>query len=285
MDDNTIEDRLVWLLKCFELNASVFQVGPLQTPSSYLASNDLSYIHILRSGSLLVKNAGKSDQLLDEPSVFFYMNPQDSHLIPQDNVDIICASFSFGAGLKNPLMKALPDMIVVKQVDAPSLTTALNFLFSEAEEEHCGRQAILDRQIEIVIIKLLRDLMDENRIQIGLLAGLADPKLSKSINAMHAKPAENWPLEELARISGMSRARFATRFRETVGITPGNYLTEWRIGIAQSLLIRGKSIDLVADSIGYSSASAFSRVFAANIGVSPSEWKKQYYKKEINIKN
>lgn len=281
MDDNTIEDRLVWLLKCFELNASVFQVGPLQNPANFSACSNLSYIHILRSGSLIVKNAGKREQLLNEPCTFFYMNPHDARLIPQDNVDIICASFTFGAGLKNPLMKALPDMILLKQRDIPSLTDSLNSLFNEAEEHHCGRQAILDRQIEIIIIKLLRDLMDENRLQLGLLAGLAEPRLSKAINAMHARPAGNWPLEELAKVAGMSRAQFACKFRDTVGITPGHYLAEWRIGIAQSLLARGKPIELVADSIGYSSASAFSRVFAAHTGISPSEWKKQYYKKRL----
>jgi len=276
MSENTIEDRLVWLLKCFELNASVFQVGPLLNPASFSANNDLSYIHILRRGKLLVKNSGKPEQLLDEPSIFFYMNSENSRLIPQEDVDIICASFTFGAGLKNPLIQALPEMILLKHNETPSLTASLNFLFKEAEEDHCGRQAILDRQIEIVIIQLLRDLMDENRLQIGLLAGLAEPRLAKAINAMHAKPAENWSLEELAKAAGMSRARFATKFRDTVGITPGNYLTEWRIGIAQSLLVRGKSIDLVADSVGYSSASAFSRVFTAHLGASPSEWRKQY---------
>ena len=120
------------------------------------------------------------------------MNPENTQLVPQDDeVNIICASFVFGAGLSNPLLQALPEMILLKQKDAPSLSNSLNLLFKEAEENHCGRQAILDRQIEVVIILLLRDLMDENRLQLGLLAGLADPKLAKAINALHAEPAKS----------------------------------------------------------------------------------------------
>ena len=82
-----------------------------------------------------------------------------------------------------------------------------------------------------------------------------------------------------ARISGkasMSRARFAVHFRETVGTTPVNYLTQWRMGVAQTLLKKEKSIGVVANYVGYSNASIFSRVFKAKIGQSPSTWLKLY---------
>lgn len=275
-----VDDRLVWLLNRYELKAHIFQAGPLANPSGYNADKGLSYIHVLRGGKLLLETAGEPAQLLEEPSIFFYMNPANHRLIPKDeNVNLICASFDFGANLKNPLVQALPEKMLLKQKDIPSLTEALNLLFKEAEEDHCGRQAILNRQIEVVIILLLRDLMDENRLEIGLLAGLADLKLAKAINAMHSQPEKNWSLEELAEKSCMSRARFATKFRDIVGMTPGNYFTEWRIGIAQSLLSRGKPVQLIADTVGYSSASAFSRVFTAHVGASPTDWKKQYLSK------
>jgi len=272
-----VDDRLVWLLNRYELKAHIFQAGPLSNPSSYGAEDGWSYIHVLNKGKLLLESDGQPAELLEEPSIFFYMTPANHNFIPKDdNVHLICAAFDFGANLKNPLVKALPEQILLKHKDTPALAEALNLLFLEAEGDHCGRQAILDRQIEVVIILLLRDLMDENRLEIGLLAGLADNKLAKAINAMHAQPEKNWSLEELAETAGMSRARFATKFREAVGMTPVSYLTEWRIGIAQSLLSRGKSVQLIADTVGYSSASAFSRVFTSQVGVPPTDWKKQY---------
>ena len=148
-------------------------------------------------------------------------------------------------------------------------------MFREANEDHCGKQALLDRLIEVIIIQILRDLMDENRIDIGLLAGLSDPNLSKALNAMHKEYTRPWVLEELAHLAGMSRARFAVKFRTIIGMTPGHYLTEWRLCITQSLLQKGKPIQFIADSVGYASASALSRAFKAHRGTTPTEWVKQ----------
>jgi transcriptional regulator GlxA family with amidase domain len=114
--------------------------------------------------------------------------------------------------------------------------------------------------------------MDQQRLQLGLLAGLADPKLMKAINAMHAEPSRAWSLEDLAAVAGMSRARFAARFRATVGVTPGAYLSEWRLGVAQSLLRRGKPLQVIASEVGYGSASALSRAFSAHLGLAPTDW-------------
>ena len=135
------------------------------------------------------------------------------------------------------------------------------------------RQAILDRMSEVLIIQLLRELMDQGRIQSGLLAGLSNPRLVKAINAIHANPRRTWTLEELAALANMSRARFAVHFRETVGSTPMAYLGEWRLSVARSLLRGGKSVQSVADEVGYGSASALSRAFAAQTGMSPTEWR------------
>lgn len=271
-----MEDRLVWLLGHFELRARVFQAGSLCHSASFDAHDGVGYIHVLRRGVLKVITSGQPSVLLDEPCLFFYMNPTSHSLFPQDDsVDMVCASFDFGAGLRNPLLQALPDVVLLKLKDTPVLAASLDLLFIEAQEQHCGRQAVLDRLIEIVIVQLLRDLMDESRLEFGLLAGLSEPKLAKAINVIHAEPSRAWTLEELALIAGMSRSRFATKFRDTVGTTPGNYLTEWRISVAQTMLRRGKSVQLVADAVGYGSASALSRTFSAVVGVSPTDWRKQ----------
>jgi AraC-like DNA-binding protein len=272
-----MDDRLAELLKCFELRARVFQAGPLCQSARYDAGDGLGHIHVLHSGVLQVESSNHPSLLIDEPSLFFYMNPTSHRLVPKHTqVDMVCASIEFGAGLHNPLARALPDVVLIRLRDLPSLGMTLQLLFTEAGEQHCGRQTVLDRLIEVVVIQVLRDLMDEQRLQVGLLAGLADPRLAKAINAMHAEPARSWSLETLAAAAGMSRARFAARFREVVGMTPGSYLGEWRLGVAQSLLRKGKSVQLVADVVGYGSASALSRAFRAQVGETPTEWLQRY---------
>lgn len=268
-----MDDRLANLLKCFELRARVFLAGPLCNTSAFDADDGLGYIHVQQRGSLHVESADHPPMLIDEPSLFFYMNPTSHRLVPKDSdVEMVCASIEFGNGLKNPLARALPEVVLIRLRDMPTMDMTLQVLFREALEQHCGRQAVLDRLIEVVLVQMLRDLMDQHRLHIGLLAGLADARLMKAINAMHAEPARAWSLEELAAAAGMSRARFANHFRDVVGITPGAYLSEWRLGIAQSLLRKGKPVQWVADTVGYGSASALSRAFRAQIGQSPTEW-------------
>ncbi|HID49370.1 MAG TPA: helix-turn-helix domain-containing protein [Chromatiales bacterium] len=273
-----MDDRLVELLKCFELRARVFQAGPLCHSASYDAADGLGYIHVQQQGTLRVDSPGHPPLLIDEPSLFFYMNPTSHRLRPKSrDVEMVCASIEFGAGLRHPLARALPEIVLIRLRDMPALDMTLRVLFREAGEQHCGRQAALDRLIEVVFIQILRDLMDRQRLQVGLLAGLAEPRLAKAINAMHADPANNWSLEGLAATASMSRARFAAKFRDVVGMTPGSYLAEWRLSVAQSLLRQGKPVQLVSDIVGYGSASALSRAFRAQIGLSPTEWVRQYH--------
>lgn len=268
-----MDDRLANLLKCFELRAGVFQTGPLCHSAYFSADSGLGYIHVHQRGVLHVESPGHPALRIDEPSLFFYMNPTSHRLAPKsEDVEMVCASIEFGSGLRNPLARALPGVMLIRLRDMPELDMTLQVLFHEAAEQHCGRQAVLDRLMEVVVIQVLRDLMDQHRLQVGLLAGLAEPRLAKAINAMHAEPARAWSLESLAAAAGMSRARFAAKFRDVVGMTPGSYLSEWRLGVAQSLLRQGKPVQLVADVVGYASASALSRAFRAQIGQSPTQW-------------
>lgn len=268
-----MEDRLVALLKCFELHARVFQAGPFCHASEFYDDTELGYIHVVKQGQVRVESPHHPALLIDEPSVFFYLNPTRHRLIPSGStVETVCASLEFGAGLSNPLARALPDVMVIRLRDMPGLELSLQLLFQEAAEHHCGRQAMLDRLMEVVFIQVLRDAMDQQRVQVGLLAGLADPRLVKAINAMHETPARAWSLEDLSAISGMSRARFAARFHDVVGMTPGHYLSEWRLAIAQSLLRQGKPVQWISDTVGYGSASALSRAFRSHVGLSPTEW-------------
>ncbi len=60
--------------------------------------------------------------------------------------------------------------------------------------------------------------------QGGTLAGLADPRLAKALIAIQDDPALQWSLTSMAELAGMSRARFAVKFREVTGETPADYL-------------------------------------------------------------
>jgi AraC-like DNA-binding protein len=151
----------------------------------------------------------------------------------------------------------------------------LGQLFAEAEASHCGRQPMLDRLFEVLLIWVLRELMAQGRVQSGMLAGLSHPRLRGALVALHDAPQREWPLEELAAQAGMSRTVFANTFRDVVGSTPGVYLQRWRIGLAQKGLREGRALKHIAADVGYGGEAALSRAFRAHTGQSPREWRQQ----------
>ncbi len=273
-----MDDRLASLLRRFALRARVFQTGMLCRSERFDATDGLGYIHVLRGGSLRLSAHGVAPRVVREPCVLFMPSAVHHRLQPDPvtGADLVCASIDFGAAVGNPLTRALPPVVVVPIVQGDALAAALGLLFDEAAEAHCGRQAVLDRLAEVVIVLLFRHLMDAGLIGHGVLAGLADDRLMKAITAMHDAPAEPWTLNRLAAAAGMSRARFAARFRDVVGETPAAYLAGWRVSLAQALLDAGRPVNVVAGEVGYDSASALARVFRNRTGVAPTTWQKRH---------
>jgi len=104
----------------------------------------------------------------------------------------------------------------------------------------------------------------------GLIAGLRDAAIAGALRAMHSDVRYGWTVGELAKHAGMSRSSFAARFVTTVGCAPMEYLSRWRMSLAQDTLSRGrKSLDQLAEEVGYESASAFSTAFRRRSGYTP----------------
>jgi len=151
-------------------------------------------------------------------------------------------------------------------------------LFQEADQSRCGHRLIVDRLFELVLLQLLRWLLDhgeEGGVSLGLISGLADSQLARALTAMHENPQTMWSLDSLAEVAAMSRSTFANRFKKVVGVSPAEYLTDWRISLAKKQMGQGRAVKHMAAGLGYANASALSRVFAQRTGMSPREWLKQ----------
>ncbi len=268
-------DRLDALLQRFHLEARLFHAGPLCGSHDFDAAQGVGHLHLIRSGEVRIHNGGARAVHVTVPSLVLYPSPMDHRLVtdPLEGAQMACASVRFGAGPANPIVSALPPFVVIPIAALDGLGPSLELLFAEAFGKSCGRLAAVNRLFEVVLIQVLRYAMVAGRTSTGMLAGLANPGLARAMVAMHEKPRHEWTLEELAARAGMSRSRFAGAFRETVGMTPGNYLAEWRITVAQDLLRRGRALKIVAHEVGYGSPAALSRAFRGKTGKSPREWK------------
>jgi transcriptional regulator GlxA family with amidase domain len=108
-----------------------------------------------------------------------------------------------------------------------------------------------------------------------MLAGLADPRLTKVILAMHRDPATDWTLERMAGTAAMSRSAFAAGFKTVTGSTPAAYLSDWRLTRAISLMRSGKPLAVVAAACGFAGQSSLNKAFRQRYGCAPGAWLRQ----------
>lgn len=269
-------DRLAALMAHFPVSAKVFNTGALCGINTVESDGAHGQLHLVRSGAVDVQY-GKQTQHVDRPSLLLFPRPLTHRFItdPERGADMVCAHLSFEGGAVNPIASALPDVVCLPLDGIGGAEPVLALLFEEAFEQRCGRGALIERLMDVVMIQVLRQLMESGALHGGLLSGLSHPRLRNALVAMHEAPAREWTLEELAHAAGMSRSVFATTFREQVGITPGQYLQGWRVRLAQKALRRGRPLKVIASEVGYGSEAALSRAFKAQSGQSPRQWKAQ----------
>jgi transcriptional regulator GlxA family with amidase domain len=149
------------------------------------------------------------------------------------------------------------------------LAQLVRLVGEEAAADNIGRDLILARLVEILLIESLRSVSGDTG-QPGLLRGLADGRIAAALRRMHGATERSWTVKDLAHEAGMSRSAFFDRFTRTVGVRPMEYLLQWRMAVAKDLLRSGGiALDEVARRVGYGSASTFSTAFSRHAGIPP----------------
>lgn len=269
-----MSDRLAALMTHFPVRARLFNAGVVCGTSRLDSDGVHGHLHLVRSGVVRVSQ-GRRRLKIDQPSVLLYPRPMAHRFStdPAHGADLVCARLRFQGGADNPIAAALPEMVCLPLAQVAGAAPVLSLLFEEAFEQRCGRLALIERLFEVVMIQLLRQLMESGEVRGGMLSGLSHPRLRHALVALHESPQRAWTLGTLAAAAGMSRSVFAATFRETVGVTPGQYLQGWRIGLVQQALHSGQPLKLIAAEVGYGSEAALSRAFKALTGLTPRAWK------------
>nr|WP_314527254.1 AraC family transcriptional regulator [uncultured Pseudomonas sp.] len=204
-----------------------------------------------------------------------YGNPQPDELRHGDldapaDVRLLGGHFDFETPEASMLVAMLPTRVHVRGVER--LTTLVRLLREESTAQAVGRELILTRLVEVLLIEALRSIPPEQTPQ-GLLRGLADPRLAKALRQMHSDLAYGWTVPQLAQVATLSRSAFFKRFMTTLGQAPMEYLLGWRMTVAKDLLRRTQlGMIEVAEGVGYRSASAFSTAFTRHVGTPPSQY-------------
>jgi transcriptional regulator GlxA family with amidase domain len=183
-------------------------------------------------------------------------------------VRLLGGYFVFDSPDASLLVSLLPALVHVRGTDR--LSVLVRLVGEEAGAQRSGRDLILARLVEVLLIEALRSTGADNAPP-GLLRGLADTRVAVALRRMHGDPQHAWTVAELAKHAGLSRSAFFDRFMRAVGLRPMEYLLAWRMALAKDLLTR-HGLEEVARRVGYSSASTFSTAFSRHIGRPPGRY-------------
>ncbi|WP_437898242.1 cupin domain-containing protein [Sorangium sp. So ce124] len=168
------------------------------------------------------------------------------------------------------MVSLLPALVHVRGVER--LSVLVRLVGEESNEQKAGRDLVLTRLVEVMLIEALRSTSGDDAPP-GLLRGLADARLAPAIRHMHGQLSRSWTMAELAKTAALSRSTFFERFTRTVGLPPMEYLLALRMAVARDLLRRHDlGIAEVAERVGYGSASTFSTAFSRHVGQPPSHY-------------
>jgi len=185
---------------------------------------------------------------------------------------ILGGHFAFTGAHTDILLGAMPPVVHLRRdADKVALRWSLQRMREELLETQPGAALVAQHLAHMMLVQALRlYLADGGGRSVGWLFALADPQMAAAIGAVHAAPGERWTLEALAERAAMSRSSFAQKFKATVGSSPMDYLTRWRMLLAGDRLANGdEPVSVIALSLGYDSESAFSTAFKRVMGCSP----------------
>ncbi len=192
--------------------------------------------------------------------------------------EIISGLLAFEAITVKPIRQLLPPLILIKadQARTVALHTTMQMLAAEMAAPAPGSEVVVNRLAEVLFIQTMRAHIaaGASTCKQGWLRAIFDVQIGSALRAIHEDVNTPWTLERLADAAGMSRSAFAARFKELLGQTPLEYVTDWRMHKALPLLRADRKLIDIARSVGYESDAAFNKAFKRVLGITPGEYRR-----------
>lgn len=213
---------------------------------------------------------------VDAPAIFpFPLNGRIASCNGGGDCLLVGGNFIVTGKPADILLAELPPIVHIREeLEKNIIRWSLERMREELHDPQLGSSLVLQQLACMMLVEVLRlHLAGGFESKVGWLSALSDKQISAAITSIHHDPAHDWTVEELAQRGGMSRSIFALRFKEIVGSSPIEYLTRWRMLLAADRIAKTRdSISEIAQSLGYDSASAFTKAFKKTMGCSPRQY-------------
>jgi AraC family transcriptional regulator, activator of mtrCDE len=198
---------------------------------------------------------------------------------------LTCGRFFIAPPPDRPIRNYMPANLVARAMSghgedgvgsaSNQLANLVSLMRMESAGDRAGGRAILNALSSALFTLVSRAASEAETAPEGLLALAGHPRLAPAIAAMFADPTRSWKRPDLADLCGMSRATFTRHFQGRLGCSALDLLTDLRMSLAANKFKKPAiSTEAVAETAGYQSVSAFRRVFADRMGMTPGEWRR-----------
>lgn len=236
--------------------------------------------HPLKTGDLVLVPAGSSHSIGAEDGRFVsFASCQPARLGLSHHRDgtadeglglmVLCASISLGLSGAGTVIDLLREPVI----EAAGAEHLIRLILDELAAPGPGSRAQIKALLLYLIIASLRRSVLRQDPGTGWLVALSDRNLWPALAEVIARPGADHSVESLAERVGMSRARFAARFKDTFATSPMHLVRDLRLQHAARLLLEGHhGVARVAELVGFSSRSHFTQAFEARYGISPGRY-------------
>jgi len=191
---------------------------------------------------------------------------------------IVCGFLGCDLRPFNPLIASLPRLLHLAARDEQGWSALfMRQAVIESHGDRPGSQAVLERMSEMMFVDAMRQYVESLPAEsAGWLAGLRDRFVGRALALIHEDPAHDWSVEALGQRVGLSRSALHERFAQMIGQAPMQYLANWRMQVAATLLREtGAPVAAIAQEVGYDSEAAFARAFKRAVGKPPATWRRE----------
>jgi AraC-like DNA-binding protein len=295
---NVLED----VFDVLRFKGSIFFSSSLASPwGMSLSKVDSPRFHVALQGNFFIGTAESNKQIiavkqmdiviLPHGNMHWVADQTNRQLIPSEQAGaacelgqplfqqgeitniLMCGIVKFDKKNQHPILTALPEALHFSNIahDDPIWMMVL-LLNAEINKWNNHQTSIVDRLTEALFLQLLNKYALEQTQTSGFFAALGNKRIHKVLSLIHHAPHLNWTLDLLGEKVGMSRATLVRKFKDTLDMTPMAYVANWRLVKANHLLkYSNKSLEHIAEQVGFYSARTLSKAFSRQYGHTPSE--------------